>query len=161
MVQTTLAKSIFTGIRISARGLIYGPLSSLAREPINRGRWAIGQTREEVAQNLAGRWCWQAARRHESRVVRRLCRKHVVDGVYRLDEGALLDAVFYCLQDLGVVDWLGEVQGTATHRERVPCAQYLLLAEYSLLLGVNIKDRPPGLGTRQQILAQYGLTAPH
>ena len=32
------------------------------------------------------------------------------------------------------------------------------LAEYSLLLGVNIKDRPPGIGTRQQLLAKYRLT---
>ena len=32
------------------------------------------------------------------------------------------------------------------------------LAEYSLLLGVNIKDRPPGIGTPPQILAKYGLT---
>jgi hypothetical protein len=32
------------------------------------------------------------------------------------------------------------------------------MAESSLLLGVNIKDRPPGIGTQQQILAKYGLT---
>jgi hypothetical protein len=31
-------------------------------------------------------------------------------------------------------------------------------AEYSLLLGVTINDRPPGIGTRQQLLAQYRLT---
>jgi hypothetical protein len=33
------------------------------------------------------------------------------------------------------------------------------MAEYSLLVGVNIKDRPPGIGTRQQLLAKYRLTA--
>lgn len=32
------------------------------------------------------------------------------------------------------------------------------VAEYSLLLGVTIKDRPPGIGTRQQLLAKYRLT---
>jgi hypothetical protein len=32
------------------------------------------------------------------------------------------------------------------------------LAEYSLLLGVTINDRPPGIGTRQQLLATYRLT---
>jgi hypothetical protein len=32
------------------------------------------------------------------------------------------------------------------------------MAEYSLLLGVTIKDRPPGIGTQQQLLAKYGLT---
>jgi hypothetical protein len=32
-------------------------------------------------------------------------------------------------------------------------------AEYSLLLGVKHKDVPPGIGTRQQILAKYRLAA--
>jgi hypothetical protein len=32
-------------------------------------------------------------------------------------------------------------------------------AEYSLLLGVKRKDRPPGIGTRQEILAKHGLAA--
>jgi hypothetical protein len=32
-------------------------------------------------------------------------------------------------------------------------------AEYSLLLGVKIKDRPRGIGTLQQILAKYRLIA--
>ena len=33
------------------------------------------------------------------------------------------------------------------------------MAAYSLLVGVNITDRPPGIGTRQQLLAKYRLTA--
>jgi hypothetical protein len=33
------------------------------------------------------------------------------------------------------------------------------MAEYSLLLGVKLKDVPPGIGTRQEILAKYKLTA--
>jgi hypothetical protein len=32
------------------------------------------------------------------------------------------------------------------------------LAEYSLLLGVKLKDVPPGIGSRQDILANYQLT---
>lgn len=71
------------------------------------------QTREVMAQNLAERWCWQAALRDDARVARRLYRKQVVDGVYRLDEGALLDACFSFLHELGVVDRLHDVQGTA------------------------------------------------
>jgi hypothetical protein len=31
------------------------------------------------------------------------------------------------------------------------------LAEYSLLVGVKLKDVPPGIGTRQDVLAQFGL----
>ncbi len=54
----------------------------------------MGQTREDIAQHLSERLCWQAARRDDSRVARRLYRKQVVDGVYRLDEGALLDDFF-------------------------------------------------------------------
>ena len=33
------------------------------------------------------------------------------------------------------------------------------LAEYSLLLGAKLKDVPPGIGTLQEVLAKYGLTA--
>ena len=81
------------------------------------------QTREDVAQNLAERLCWQAARREDSRVARRLYGRQVVDGVYRLDEGALLDDFFYFLEQLGVVGWLGAVQGTAVRRQMVPVVQ--------------------------------------
>lgn len=35
----------------------------------------------------------------------------------------------------------------------------LHMAEYALLLGVRLKDVPPGIGTRQEILATYGLAA--
>jgi hypothetical protein len=31
-------------------------------------------------------------------------------------------------------------------------------AEYSLVVGVSSKDRPPMIGTRQEILAKYRLT---
>ncbi len=66
---------------------------------------------------------------------------------------------------MGVVDLRGEVQGTAVQRQLVPYMRYLLRyslktllgVESSLPLGVHIQDRPPGIGTRQQILAPYGL----
>jgi hypothetical protein len=53
------------------------------------------QTREEIDQNLAERLCGRAARRDDSPVARRLYRKPVVDGVYQVDAGALLDDVFH------------------------------------------------------------------
>ena len=74
------------------------------------------QTPEAVQQNLAERLCWQAAYRDDSRVARRLYRKQVVDGVYQLDEGAWLEAFFYFLRELGVGDWLGDIQGPAAQR---------------------------------------------
>ncbi len=105
----------------------------------------MGQTREEVAQNLAERLCWQAARRDDSRVARRLYRKPVVDGVYRLDEGTLLDDFFSFLEQLGVVNWLGEVQGTAVQREMVPMVQYLLLYSLKTLFGIESMHALPAL----------------
>jgi hypothetical protein len=35
------------------------------------------------------------------------------------------------------------------------------LAEYSLVVGVKLKDVPPGIGTRQDVLANYGLMTRH
>jgi hypothetical protein len=103
------------------------------------------QTREAIAQNLAERLCWQAARRDDARVARRLYRKQVVDGVYRLDEGAVLDDFFYFLQQLGVVDWLGDVQGTAVQREMVPVVQYLLLYSLKTRFGIESMHALPAL----------------
>ena len=50
-------------------------------------------------------------------------RTQVVDGVYRLDEGAVWDDLFHVLRALGVMDLLADVQGTAIQREMVPCVQ--------------------------------------
>ena len=52
----------------------------------------MGQAREEVTPHLAERLCWQ---------------------------GACRDDFFYFLQQLGVVDWLDDVQGAAIQREMV------------------------------------------
>lgn len=85
----------------------------------------MAQTRDEIEPNLAERRCWQAARRDDSRVARRLYRTHVVDGVYQLDPGALRDDCFSCLHELGVVDWLNDVRRPAIQREMVPVVQYV------------------------------------
>ena len=60
------------------------------------------QTREAIAQKLAERLCWQAARRDDARVARRLYRKQVVDGG-TTGQGALLDD-FSTSCHAGVVD---------------------------------------------------------
>jgi hypothetical protein len=39
------------------------------------------------------------------------------------------------------------------------CYRIFHLAEDSLLLGVKLKDVPPGIGTHREILAKFGLTA--
>jgi hypothetical protein len=70
-------------------------------------------------------------------VARRLYRKPVIGGVYRLDEDALLDDFFYFLPELGVIAWLDEVQETAVQREMVPFVQYLLLHSLKTLFGIE------------------------
>jgi hypothetical protein len=83
----------------------------------------MAQTREAIAQNVAERLWWQAARREDARLARRLSRKPVVDGVDRRDEGAVLDDFFSFLDELGGVDRLDDVQGTTVQRELVPSVQ--------------------------------------
>jgi len=39
------------------------------------------------------------------------------------------------------------------------CYGIFPMAEYSLWLGVQLKDVPPGIGTHQDILAKYWLPA--
>ena len=78
------------------------------------------QTREEITTNLAERWCWQVAQRDDARVARRLYRKELVDGVYPLDAGAVLDEFLHFLRDLGIVEWLEDVRGKGIQRELVP-----------------------------------------
>jgi hypothetical protein len=84
----------------------------------------MGQTNDEITQNLAERLCWQVARRDDTRVARRLYRKQLVDGVYRLDGGALLDDFFHFLQAVEVMALLEQVHGTAIQREMLPFVQY-------------------------------------
>jgi hypothetical protein len=103
------------------------------------------QTRDEIHQNVAGRLCWQVARRDDSRVARRLYRKQVVDGVYRLDEGALLDDFFHVLQALGVMEGLEQVQGTAIPREMVPSVQDLVLYGLKTWFGMESMNALPVL----------------
>ena len=105
----------------------------------------MGQTREEITQNLAERLCWEVARRDDARVARRLYRKQVVDGVYRLDEGAVLDDFFHFLRELGVMALLEGVQGTAIQREMVPFVQYVLLYGLKTLFGIESMNALPAL----------------
>jgi Transposase DDE domain len=120
----------------------------------------MAQTREELTANLAERLCWQVARRDDARVARRLYRKQEVDGVYQLDEGALLDDFFYFLQELGVGDWLGEVQGTAVQRAMVPVVQYVLLYSLKTLFGIESMHALPALLFSDEALMRLvGFTA--
>jgi len=120
----------------------------------------MGQTHDEITQNLAERLCWQVARRDDARVARRLYRKQLVDGVYRLDEGALLDDFFHFLQAIGVLTLLEEAHGAAIHREMVPFVQYVLLYGVKTLLGIErINALPSLLCSDEALMPLVGFNA--
>jgi hypothetical protein len=114
----------------------------------------MGQTRDGITQNLAERLCWEVARRDDSRVARRLYRKQVVDGVYRLDEGALLDDFFHFLQAIGGMALLEEVHGAAIQREMLPYVQYVLLYGLKTLFGIESMNALPALLFSDEALMQ-------
>src|SRR5262249_685489 len=123
----------------------------------------MGQTHDEITQNLAERLCWEVARRDDSRVARRLYRKQLVDGGYRLNEGALLDDFFHFLpaigfihflQGIGVMTWLEEAHGAAIHRQLVPFVQYVLLYSVKTLFGIESINALPSLLFSDEALMQ-------
>jgi hypothetical protein len=103
------------------------------------------QTPKATEQNLAERWCRRAARRDDSPIARRLYRKQVVNGVYRLDKGALRDDFFHFLQALGVVDLMERIEGTAIQGEIVPVVQYLLRYGLKTMFGIERMHTLPTL----------------
>jgi hypothetical protein len=118
------------------------------------------QADDEITQNLAERLCWEVARRDDSRVARRLYRKQEVDGVYRLDEGAVLDDFFHFLQAVGVMALLEEVHGTAIQREMLPYVPYVLLYGLKTLFGIeSMNALPPLLFSDEALMQLVGFNA--
>jgi hypothetical protein len=119
------------------------------------------QTRDEITENLTERLCWEVARRYETRIARRLYRKPVVDRVYRLDKGALLDDFLHLLQALGVMDLLADVHGTAIQREMVPFVRHILLYGLKTLFGIERNNALPSLLCSDEALMQLiGFNVP-
>jgi hypothetical protein len=120
----------------------------------------MGQTHDEITQNLAERLYWQVARRDDARIARRLYRKQLVDGVYRLDEGAVLDDFFHFLDQVGVMALLAEVRGAAIQREMLPFVQYVLLYGLKTLFGIErINALPALLFSDEALMRLVGFNA--
>jgi hypothetical protein len=120
----------------------------------------MGQTPDEITQNLAERLCWESARRDDSRVARRLYRKQLVDGVYRLDQGAWLDDFLHFLQAIGVMALREEVQGAAIHRAMLPCVPYVLRYGMKTLWGMQrINALPRLLFSAEALMPLVGFNA--
>lgn len=112
------------------------------------------QTNDEITQNLAERLCWEVARRDDTRIARRLYRKQVVDGVYRLDEGAVLDDFFHFLEQVGVMALLAEAHGAGIQRQMLPFSQYVLLYSLKTLFGIESINALPALLFSDEALMQ-------
>jgi hypothetical protein len=112
------------------------------------------QTHDEITQNVAERLCWEVARRDDTRVARRLYRKQEVNGVYRLDEGAVLDDFFRFLRTIGVMALLEDVHGVALQREMVPYVPYVLLYGLKTLFGIESMNALPPLVFSDEALMQ-------
>ena len=78
----------------------------------------------------------------------------MVDGVYQLDEGAVLDDFFHFLRQLGVLDLMEGIQGKALPREMVPIVQYLLLYGLKTLFGIESMNALPALLCSDEALMQ-------
>ena len=93
-------------------------------------------------------------------MARRLYRKQLVDGVYRLDEGALLDDFFHFLQATEVMGLLAQVHGTAIQREIIPCVQDLLLYGLNTLFGIeSMNALPAWLFSDEALMQLVGFNA--
>jgi hypothetical protein len=120
------------------------------------------QTHDEITQHLAERLWWEVARREDTRVARRLYRKQEVDGVYRLDEGAVLDDFFQFLRTIGVMALLEDIHGAAIQREMVPYVQYVLLYGLKTLFGIDSMNAlPPLLFSDEALMQLVGFNAQH
>jgi hypothetical protein len=65
--------------------------------------------------------------------------------VYRLDEGAVLDDFFHCLDQVGVRALLAEVDGVAIQREMVPFVPDVLRDGLTILFGIERINALPAL----------------
>lgn len=118
------------------------------------------QTRDESPDNLAARWCWQVARRDEARVARRLYRTPGVEGVYRLDAGAVREDGFPCLQACGVMAWLEQRRGAAMDRVMGPCVPSVWRDGLKPLCGLERSHALPALWWRDEALMRLGGARP-
>src|SRR5262249_7914281 len=86
--------------------------------------------------------------------------KQVVDGVYRLDEGAVLDDFFHFLEQVGVMALLAEVHGAGLQREMLPFIQYVLLYSLKTLFGIErINALPVLLFSDEALMQLVGFNA--
>jgi hypothetical protein len=116
----------------------------------------MGQTGDELTQNLTERLGWTVARRDDSREARRLYWQQLVDEVYRLDEGAVWDEFFHFLNGVGVMALLSDVHGTAIQLQMVLYVQYVLRYGLRTLFEIESINALPSLLFSDEAVMQLG-----
>jgi hypothetical protein len=121
-----------------------GPWSASAGRPTREaeGPWGTPMTRSRSTWRCG--WVGRS-RRDDARIARRWYRTHLVEGGYRLDEGALLEAFLPGLQALGVMTWLEEAHGVTLQRQLIPCSQDILRYGVKTLWGLERSKALPSL----------------
>jgi hypothetical protein len=113
-----------------------------------------------ITHNLAERLCQEAARRDDTRIARRLNRKQVIGGVYRLDEGAVMDEFFPFLEEVGALERMAQVRGKALEREMIPWVRYILFYGCKTLFGIkSLHALPEQLFSDEALMRLVGFNA--
>jgi hypothetical protein len=102
-------------------------------------------SRDKSTQNLAERWCWEAARRDDSRVARRLWRQHLVDGGYRWMKGPCwMTSSTFWTRGAGWRCWRRSTARPSSGRWP-PCVQDVLLYGLKTPFGIEGMNALPAL----------------
>jgi hypothetical protein len=92
-------------------------------------------SKEDVTTNLVERLDWRFARR--------LWQQQAVDAISSLAEGAILDELIHCLDEVGVLPRWQALQGDGSQRELVDFFPYVMLYGMQTLLGISVQTPWP------------------
>ncbi len=120
------------------------------------------QTRAELPQSRAEWLRWVVTRPDDARVARRLYCKQRLAGMYRLDEGVLLEDFCHFLDRARGLRILSELYGKAIQCEMCPYMQFILHYGLKTLFGIErIKVLPALLSSDEALRLVVGFNAQH
>lgn len=120
----------------------------------------MSKKRCEIEETLAERLCWQVAKRDDDRIARVVSKKNEVNGVYHLDQGAILDEFFHFLETTGVSKLLSELKGEGIKREMVDFTQYVMLYGLKTLFDIeSLNALPELLFSDEAVMQLVGFNA--
>ena len=122
----------------------------------------MGQAHEDITHNLAEQLCRELACRNDCQVVRPLDHKQHVDGVFRLDEGVVLDNSSHFPDQVSGMALLAEIHGMTSQREMLPFVPYVLPYGLKILFGLaTINALPVSLFSHEALIPLVNFHAQH